>query len=335
MRSTTFRTLAFAGLIGFSLVLQPAAPVFAAPEDVSVTPIIINQKVKARDIIKQTITVTNTSNRKLNLYPSVYDVSPSEGTQEFVKAEGSFERSVSLANWIELSRGILELGPGEEKIIPFTVRTHLDAPPATYHARIVFSEGTTRESAEEKDPLVSVLVNIEVQPDIKEVLQLNTFFTETFFLAGDDVLFNFQVENIGNQELKPTGEIRIYDRKGAEVASVPVNESGATFSPEQTEQLASVWTAARGFGKYKAFLNIDYGASQRASIQDTVYFWIVPWKQLTAFFVVSILLMLFMVFYYHRHLQRKYTPHLAPSVAAVDPDPEPEFEEEPDPEPYT
>jgi hypothetical protein len=237
--------------------------------------------------------------------------------------EGNTERATSLANWIELSRGVVELGPGEEKIIPFVIRVNLAAEPGMYHAKILFSEGSTRSDAEALPALGEVDVTIEVLPDIKEVLQLNKFFTDPIFLSGDDVLFNYQIENIGNQNLKPSGEIRIYNRSGEEVASVPVNTEGASFSPEQQAQLAAVWSGAEGFGKYKAFLNLDYGDSQRASVQDTVFFWIVPWKQLSLAFVIGALLVLFLVFYYQRRLDE---PTLAPVLPRA---PEPVAHREP------
>lgn len=302
----------FAVFALIAVLLSPFNNAYAEDNGFAVTPVIFNEKAKARDIIKQSITLTNTTERKLNLYPSVYDVSVTEGETGFTPAQGSEERSVSLANWIELSRGVIELGPGEEKVIPFVIRVHMDAAPGMYHAHISLSEGSTRESAEAGEPLSVVTVNVEVEKDVKEVLQLASFSTDNFFLSGDDVIFNYGVENIGNQELQPKGEIRIYDRSGKEIASIPVNKDGAVFSPEQKAQLASVWSGAEGFGKYKAFLNIDYGSSQVASVQDTVFFWIVPWKQLTLFFVIGILLVGAGVFYFHRRHEARLGFHPMP-----------------------
>ncbi len=302
----------FAAFALFAVLFSPVSLVQAQENGFHVSPVIFNEKSKARDIIKQSITLTNSTERKLNLYPSVYDVSVTEGETGFTPAQGSEERSLSLANWIELSRGVIELGPGEEKVIPFVIRVHMDAAPGMYHAHISLSEGSTRESAEAGEPLSVVTVNVEVEKDVKEVLQLASFSTDNFFLSGDDVIFNLGVENIGNQELQPKGEIRIYDRSGKEIASIPVNKDGAVFSPEQKAQLASVWSGAEGFGKYKAFLNIDYGANQTASVQDTVFFWIVPWKQLTLFFVIGILLVGAGVFYFHRRHEARLGFHPMP-----------------------
>jgi hypothetical protein len=292
-------------LIGVALVCAPLTAL--AAEDLALTPVIIDEKAKVRDILKETITLTNAGERVLRLYPSVFDVNPVEGqADQFMRAEDSLERSVSLANWIELSRGVIELGPGESKEIPFVIRVNLNAVPGKYYAHITFGEGSTRDDSETAEPLGTVTVNVEVQADIKEVLQLGSFFTDNIFFSGDDVLFNYQIENIGNQNLKPTGEIRVYDRRGVEVASIPVNQDGASFTPEQKALLASVWSGAEGFGKYKAFLNIDYGSNQTASVQDTIYFWIVPWKELAAFFTIGALLVIFFVYSYHRKLERRY-----------------------------
>ncbi len=279
--------------------------------ELDVTPVVIDEKGKPRDILKQTIKIINTSERKLNLYPSVNDVHKVEGKQEFVAAQTGDDRKDSLANWIELSRGVIDLGPGEEKEIPFVIRINVTAVVGSYHATISFTEGGARDAADTKPPLGEITVNVEVQDDVKEIMQLNKFGTDSFFLSGDDVLFSFNVENIGNQELQPKGEVRIYNRRGEEVAAVPVNSDGKTISPSQMAQLASVWSGAEGFGRFKAFLTVDYGKVQTASVQDTVYFWIVPWKQLLMLVVVTALMLLVFAFYFHRWFEVRHLAKLA------------------------
>lgn len=313
------RSLCVLGIVALMLV---SPSVVFAEGGLSVTPVLIDEKGKPRDIIKQSLTIVNNTERKLNLFPAVNDVTAMEGEQEFARAQNSDDRAVSLANWIELSRGSIELGPGEEKTIPFVIRVNLNAVTGAYHAKIALYEGSTREMAEANAPIAETMVNVEIQPDVKEMLQLNKFFTESLFFSGDDVLFNYQIENIGNQDLQPKGDIRIYDRKGKEVAAIDVNDEGKTVSPDEMSQLASVWSAASGFGRYKAFINIDYG-SQKASVQDTVYFWIVPWQQLLGFTVAMMIALVFLALYVHRWLDARYHAHYArlhgtaPVAAAV------------------
>ena len=278
--------------------------------ELSISPVVIDEKAQARDIIKKSITLVNTSDRKLQIYPSVNNVDAEDGKQDFVSAIDSSDRAASLANWIELSRGVAELGPGEEKIIPFVIRVNMNAIPGEYHAKIAFGDGSSR-SAAEGHTLASIMVNLEIRADVKEIMQLKKFSTENFFFSGDDVLFNYQLENIGNQELQPRGEVRIYNRRGEEVASVGVNEEGKSFAPSQLAQLASVWSASEGFGRYKAFLSVDYGQGQGASVQDTVYFWVIPWKQLLALFIVSLIAIIFFALYFHKWFEERHLVKLA------------------------
>ena len=300
-----------------ALISLPASFIQAETLDVSVIPVVIDEKAKVRDIVKQSITLSNRTNHKLNLYPSVNDINPDEGTQDFVSAQDSRERMDSLSQWVELSRGVVELGPGEVKTIPFVIRVTANALPGVYHANVSFSNGGTREEAEGAGAVVTVMVNLEVQADVKEILQLNKFSTDSIFFSGDDVLFNYQLENIGNQVLKPKGEIRIYNRKGEEVASIDVNKDGKGVTPDQVSQMASVWSAASGFGKYKAFLTVDYGSSQTASVQDTVFFWIVPWQQLLALFVVSIAGLIFLGFRYEQWFHERHLARVDPVGARL------------------
>ncbi len=316
--NTMFKRHASFFLLAFML-LTSSAPVQVFAAGLTTTPVVVDDKAKARDILRRSITIQNASDHKLFLYPSVNDIHPANGAVPFVSAQTSSDRTDSLANWIELSRGMIEINPGEEKTVPFVIRVASNAAAGTYHAAITFGQGGDRASAEATPPLSTVTVNVEVQDDVKEFLQLDKFTTDKLFFSGDDVLFNFQLENIGNQELQPKGEIRIYDRKGSEVASVEVNSDGKKFSPDQMLQLASVWSAARGFGRYKAFLNIDYGSSQVASVQDTVYFWILPWQQLLGLFIATLIAVVWLALYYHRWLEQRHREKfgLAPVAAAI------------------
>jgi len=117
--------------------------------------------------------------------------------------------------------------------------------------------------------------------------------------------------NNGNQNLQPSGDIRIYNRRGEEVATVDVNKDGKSVSPEQTAQLASVWSGVNGFGQYKALITVNYGKTQTASVQDTVFFWIVPWKQLLGLFTITIIAMVALGLYFHRWFEEQHLNKLA------------------------
>lgn len=291
-----------------SLSLLSGAPLAhaQASADLMVTPAVIDEKGSARDILKENITVRNMTSHTLELYPSVRNINVQDGSQSFTLPANSDDLSDSLANWIELSRGMVQLGPGEERSIPFIIRVNLNAIPGIYHSQITLTEGETRDLADKKPPLGVVTVNLEIKANIRELLQLEKFSTDNVFFSGDDVLFDYKLQNIGNQDLQPKGQIHIYDRKGKEVADVDVNRDNKTISPDTDAQLASVWSAVGGFGRYKAMLDVSYGSSQTASVQDTVFFWIIPWKQMLMLFTVSLAIIIALSLYFHRWLERRH-----------------------------
>jgi len=282
-------SLAFLFSVGFALL-----PQVVEAASLSVNPVIIDEKVKVRDILKESITLANDTDRKLNVYTFINNVAVKEG-----------ETAPSLANWIEISRGVIELLPGEKKRIDFEIRVNLRAKPGIYHAIISFAEGPTRDEAENKlTGAPSVAVNLEVIEDIKERLQLKKFIPDKIFFSGSAASFSYELENIGNQILAPSGEIRIYSRRGEEVAAIDANQDNAALDPNTTKQFASIWQSAKGFGQYKALINLEYGA-KNATIYDTVSFWIIPWQKILIIFGGLALIITLITCFLHRKYERR------------------------------
>jgi len=245
----------------------------------TVTPVVANEKAKPRDIIKKELMVTNNTSQRIDLYISVENIDPNEGAQEFV-SPGISDLSISLANWVEITRGVIELGPGETRKIPYLIHVNLTAKPGSYYARIQFKEGPKRNEATPSKEGSALMLNLEVEDDANERLQLGNFISEDSVVFGNSVGFSYLLENVGNRLVEPRGSIRIFNRRGEEVGSVPLNANGSEINPENKELLAAAWNATGRFGKYKAFLDLEYGENQLASVQDTVYFWVFPWKEI-------------------------------------------------------
>lgn len=247
--------------------------------DFSVSPVVTNEKAKPRDIIKKELLVTNHTAQRIDLYITVENIDPTQGTQEFESPAVS-DLSTSLANWVEITRGVIELSPGEVRKIPYLIHVNLTAKPGNYYARIQFQKGAKRAEAEESKEGSALMLNVEVVDDANERLQLGNFMSEDGVVFGNSVSFSYLLENVGNRLIEPRGSIRIFNRRGEEVGSVPLNAEGEGITPENKKQLAAVWGATGRFGKYKAFLDLEYGENQLASVQDTVYFWVFPWKEI-------------------------------------------------------
>ncbi|NBD73417.1 hypothetical protein GVX82_00030 [Patescibacteria group bacterium] len=326
----------------------PTADV-AATERFSVAPLIITEKGKARDIIKGNLSIENPTERKLTLYASVFDFDPSAGPAERQFAPGE-RKDDSLANWIEITRGAIELEPGETIQVPYLIHINLRARPGTYHAQLVFGAGGNRQLAQGSDDRQEVVVTVEVQDDIRERLQLATFMPDEQIFSGKTATFTFGLENTGNRSVAPRGEIRIYNRRGQEVATLPANGESGAIAPDTREMLASAWDASGRFGKYKAFLDLEYG--QTGTVQDTVYFWVFPWREVMIGFFLLLILIGSVTYLIHLKLTYRYAyatlgpggpagpagsrgPRgpLAPAPTSAPPAPTPEPEPEPQPAP--
>ncbi len=323
-------------LLGISVFLL--LPLMASAASLTVTPVVIDEKAKARDILKESLTLTNNTASKLNVYAFVNNIAIQEGKQEFLDPSRA-DQSSSLANWILFPRGAIELLPGEKKNIDFNIEVNLRAKAGMYHAMISLAEASTRDDAEKKivgassvsvNPNtygISVGVNLEVLEDIRERLQLKSFISDKIFFSGFPVSFSYELENVGNRLVAPSGEIRIYDRRGREVASIPINdtrmntdENPSLIATGENKKFASNWSGPEksssfsmlanvasalgvggGFGKYKAVLDLEYGAGGK-TLQDTVFFWIIPWKQIAVIFVGFLIFAIALIVLLHKRL---------------------------------
>lgn len=270
------------------------------------TPAVIDGKGKPREILHFSVTIVNTTKHLVSIYPWVTDIDRVEGSAGGSDLEGSRDRELggSLARWIEISRGSIDLLPGEQKEVPVTVQINLNAKPGLYHAAIHLSAGSDRPNAEaNRAETMDTTLNIEVLDDINERLQLNTFVPTKNVFGGDSASFDYTIENIGNRGEVPRGKIRIYDKAGREVASIDANDRGSRLEPAAKAQLSSVWAAGGSFGRYKAMLDLEYGA--RGTLQDTVFFWVIPWKKVLAMFFSLIVLSVAIAIVLHSYGQSR------------------------------
>ncbi len=314
----SFFLLFFALLLPTTYYLLPTR-VFAA-SNFTVSPVVIDGKGKQREILRYTTTVTNTTKHLFSIYPWVIDVDGATGETGSGDLGGAQNKDVgeSLARWIEVTRGSIDLLPGEHKDIPITVQINLNAKPGMYHALIHMSEGGDRATAEaNKTGTTDIAMNIEVLEDINERMQLGTFSPDKNIFAGDQASFQYRLENIGNRGVIPHGKIHIYDRRGEEVATIDANQDGKKLEPSSKEMLASVWASGGNFGRYKAMLDLEYGA--RGTLQDTVFFWVLPWKKLLGMFLSLLILCVIFAIVFHSRLQAKRGGTFVPARATDEP----------------
>lgn len=289
--------------IGVLAFLSTGAVAHAAPM-YSVAPLIIDTKAEPRDIITKTITLTNTGTQQVTVYPTVNNISLTDGgtIEEFLQPVMD-DRTASLSSWIEIIRGGVDLAIGESKTLDLTLRIHPEPKPGIYHAFIGFGNGRNRDVAEKQvkqGQAPGTIVTVTIEDKRRSVLKLSKFIIDRFILKTGNQAAVYTIKNPGEESLVPRGDIIIYDSRGKEVGSLLVNENGESIDPGMEHQFTATVPTQGLFGKYKAFLSVEYGGAQLSSMQDTAFFYVLPLKKVLIILGVLAVMVVFIALYIHR-----------------------------------
>lgn len=288
-------------LLAFILLgqlLLPAATAVAAGVDVR--PFLIDVEMTPRESQVKTVTLKNNyPTRKAVLYATVNEISLDAGGEikEFVSPVMT-DRTNTVTSWIEISRGRLEVMPGESLEVPLTINVHPYAEPGTYHVFLGLVEASKRNVAEslamagEAD---GVIVKIVIADQRKDSMRISRFLINRFVTTQENKQVSVEIENMGDVPSAPSGEIIFYNSRGVEVGNVPVESSGVVQPGEKTMIAVNI-PLSTTLGRYKANVSLSYGDNQSAALYDTTYFYMMPWKivfiVILAITVVSLLIVL-------------------------------------------
>jgi hypothetical protein len=277
----------------------------------SVTPLVLDYTLEARDSERADIVVTNTIGAVVTLFPSVNNITvgQSGGIESFVTPSAT-DRTATLSSWLELSRKPLELKPGERATTTLTIRINPDAEPGTYHALITFPDGNNREAAEAtvlQGGVPGTLLTVTVVKKTVEDMGLTGFTIDRFVFSPENKSARYEVENTGDIEMRPTGDILIYNQRGEEVASIPVNPENIVVKPGEKVTFSAAVPTQGLMGKYKAYLTMRYGVDAKGQLQDTAFFYVVPWKKLLVLFAGMLLVAIAISLLVHRRYRYEDT----------------------------
>lgn len=254
----------------------------------TISPKVLDIETEKRDLQVRDITLTN-DNGQTRLYATVHEIALDENGEikEFEYVTNS-DRQDSITSWLEITRGRITLKPKEVRDIPLTIRINPNAKPGLYHAFVAFSNAGNKEIANEralagKSP--GVIVRIAIDQERTEFLRLENFTVERFVTDPTENVLSYTLTNPGEAEIVPRGEVIFYNSQGTEVGSLPINPEGSQVEPDDTVSFTSVVPEEFKVGKYKAFLSLEYGTEQLASLNDTTFFYVAPIPVIIAIFL--------------------------------------------------
>lgn len=282
---------------------------------VEVFPKIIDEKAQARDILEYTIRLKSSRETQASLYPILNDLSIENGKEEYTEP-ALLDRTTSLASWLWIKRSEIELAPGAEMEIPLTIKVNLNAIPGKRHAVITFAEGSNQPEAKghaRSGNNPTVTINLEIEEDIVEKAQVKEFITNKNIYFDFPINFNLTIKNIGSSNIKPQGYIYIYNRRGEEVNKISISQDQKTIIPDTVMHFPNSWEAQQGLGKYRAKLEVEYGNKTKRDLQDTIYFWILPWRFLALIAGGAFLLIIaFSIILFKKTYHRAHPSTMAP-----------------------
>jgi len=280
---------------------------------IKISPVKTEEMVDPGEVFKSQIKVTNESGETRTFYVYLRDFK-SEGESGMAKLViPGTEEGYYLASWIDVSREGIELAPGQERVVPFTVNIPENIGPGGYFGAIILGTEPPRiyQQNEEKGAGMSIaqqtasLLLLRVKGDVFEEAHIREFNTDKdFYNTPFLVDFLIRIENTGNVHIKPHGAISIKNMFGKEVRVLKINENGGNILPRSIRRFnENTWEEKSAFGKYTATLGITYGVSVndggqgKNSLVAVKTFWIIPWRIiipvfLTLLFISGIFILL-------------------------------------------
>lgn len=281
-----------------------SAPYCVSASDVVINPLFLDLEVEGRDIISKDITLENKTAGKLVLYATVNEVAvdTSGEIMEFVTPVMT-DRTDTVTSWIEITRGRIELEPGETKVIPLTVKIHPFAKAGNYHAFIGFVNGSKRDEAEKvalRGDADGVVLKVALGEKKDELLRITSFLVDRFIFSEAGKVIDIEIKNDGESEATPSGEIIFYNSLGEEVSSVLVATADGPIPGGQSRLLSLALPLKEQLGRYKANIVLNYGVDQQAAVFDTVQFFMIPLPLLIGILIAIVVLSLLLTYLIRR-----------------------------------
>ncbi len=281
-------------------ILALVVPTNTFAKEFEVTPLLIDLETEARDIITRDVTLTNTSDAVLTIYATVNEVAvdTTGEVKEFISPSMD-DRTTAITSWIEVTRGRIELQPGETEVIPVTLRVNPFAKPGEYHAFVGFVRTTKRPEAERvalSGNADGVIIKASLKEKTSDLLSIETFLIDRFILNEHQRTVVIDVRNGGEADVVPTGEIIFYNSRGEEVSALPVNSQLESVAAGAVKELRVEVPFKNELGRFKANVRLSYGANQQALVFDTTQFFMIP-PTLAVGIVIAIILFSVLVTY--------------------------------------
>jgi hypothetical protein len=281
----------------FTLLFLPAVTIAS---EISIRPFLIDVTMVPRESINETVVLTSEyPNRTSIVYATVNEITVGTSGEilDFVPPVMT-DRTNSITSWISISRGRIEIPAGESVELPLDIKIHPFAEPGRYHAFVGFVESKKRDQAQliaSQGNADGVIITVTIRDERVDSMRISSMIVDRFVTNSERQRIEITVENSGELESTPAGEVIFYDNRGLEVSALPFNTESVSIAPAKTKTFVTSIPLGTNLGRYKVNANLTYGENQRASLFDSAAFYLLPLYYL--YFGIGLLLLVLLVLF--------------------------------------
>ena len=280
----------------------------------TITPIRYEIQGDPGQTLKEEMTLVNETKTAQTYYASFanFEAQGDSGSPTFI------DPREGLGTWMATDVASINLAPGQQKVVPFTITIPKNAEPGGHFAAIFWGTSFGSKPGELTiGAKTGLLVLLTVNGDIAESAGLVDFQTHNkkHFFRALPVGFQYRFSNQGGDRVKPDGNIVVRSIFGWRVQKINANPFDGNVLPGTTRKFTTEWAkkdsvadrdevAALGapysftktlayewhnfaLGIFRAKLDAQFGATAQHIKSKSVYFVVVPWELLLVCIVVG------------------------------------------------
>lgn len=250
------------------------------------------------------VRVINSNPYDITVYADVvnFTAQGETGQARFIPILETETQGQTLAEWVSISGSEFTIKAEQTMEVPFTIKVPENAPPGGHFSAILIGTKSLSDGAEatkvETSQVVTALIFLRVTGDIVEDGQVREFRSTASLSERPEMGFELRFQNLGNVQIIPQGEIRIFNMWGQERGIIPVNRQTmfGNVLPGQIRKYSFSWSgewSLADIGRYTAVATLAYGDEQRQFASSETSFWVLPWKiVLTVLLVLAAFIMI-------------------------------------------
>lgn len=287
-------------LIVFSLFL-PLVVLAQAPEKVgfSISPYSFEYDGMPGQTISGTLRVENINSENINvtIEPESLVAFGQEGQVALTDEDPTF----SLKSWVKVANPKAQIKPKEFGYFDFKIDIPTNAEPGSHYGALSVSfAGDVKPKTSTGADIIqksSAIILLRIPGDVKEELNLIYFQPEKFFYTDPHFKLSALFENKGTVNVKPFGEINIYDIWGNKIKNIKI--TGKNILPDKKRIFEEEFDM-EDISYFRAELNMFYGSTSQKTIFAQTNFIGINWPVLSKYLLILLAVIVFYIIFRKR-----------------------------------